>query len=228
MKKVIDFLTALQQNNDKQWFDGNRSFYREAESEFKEVVERLIPAIASFEPSVSRLSVRDCTYRIYRDIRFSRDKRPYKTYMGAYICPGGKKSGMAGYYFHIEPPHRKDDGSPEGGYLLSPGLYCPEPKVLRSVREEIFDNGAQFDEAIKKAKGFELCLDSSLKRNPAGFPEGPYDKYIRLKDFYLEKSVPEEIMLSDGLTEYAADAFRSAREFVAQLNRAVRYAYEEM
>ena len=164
-------------------------------------------------------------YRIARDTRFSPDKSPYKTYIGAYIAPKGKKSGFAGYYFHIEPCC----DSLIWSNALSAGLYCPEPVVLRSVRDEITDNGAEIAAAIRKAKGFDLVEENKLKRVPTGFPaDSEYADMLKLKDFYIAKRITEEFLLADDLLEKTLAEFRRTQPFVAILNRAVQFAYEEM
>lgn len=225
MKKVIEFLSELRLNNNRDWFEVNKPRYREANETVIGFAENLIEAIGGFDPSVRGLTARDCTYRIYRDTRFSKDKTPYKTHMGVYICPGGKKSGNAGYYFHIEP---QGDGL-LGHHLLSSGIYMPEPKVLKSVRDEIFDNGDEVEKSIKKAKGFRLDKSNSLKRTPAGYPaESKYDEYLKLKDFYLEKPVDDDYITADGLVERAAGDFRLTYDFITLMNRAAQFAHEEM
>ncbi len=225
MKNVVDFLLQLQQNNNKTWFDAHRSQYQEAQAEFHTFVEQLIEGIARFDPTVAGLTVKDCTYRIYRDTRFSPDKTPYKSHMGAYVCRGGKKSGYAGYYFHVEPSGR----GMLGGNLLSAGLYCAEPKVVKSVREEIDDHGAELEAAICAATGFTLCRDNALKRVPAGFPaDHPYAEYLKLKDVLLEKSFDNKQLLAGHLLERTLEDFHRTIPFINQLNRAVEYAFEEM
>ncbi|UKI39620.1 MAG: DUF2461 domain-containing protein [Alistipes putredinis] len=111
------------------------------------------------------LSASDCTYRIYRDTRFSADKSPYKTWMGVYVAPHGKKSGYAGYYFHAEP----SGGAYLGGSLLSAGLYMPEPVVLRNVREEILDNGQDMLDAVASSAGFALSTEKFAQTQPERF-----------------------------------------------------------
>lgn len=101
MQAIIDFLRQLSQNNNREWFMAHKSEYQQAQARFNELTEQLILGISQFDSSVSGLTAKDCIYRIYRDVRFSKDKSPYKTHMGAYVCPGGKKSGYAGYYFHV-------------------------------------------------------------------------------------------------------------------------------
>ena len=101
MKRVIEFLQNLVANNNKVWFDAHKDEYLLAKKVFEDFTEQLIAKVEAFDPSVKGLKVKDCTYRIYRDVRFSKDKSPYKTHMGCYICRGGKKSGYSGYYFHV-------------------------------------------------------------------------------------------------------------------------------
>ena len=103
MKQVVEFLTLLHENNDKAWFDSHKEMYKRALSCFEVFTAKLIDGIAAFDPSVRGLTVKDCTWRIYRDTRFSPDKTPYKTHMGAFVAPRGKKGGYSGYYFHVEP-----------------------------------------------------------------------------------------------------------------------------
>lgn len=220
MKEVVDFLRRLKENNNREWFNAHKAEYQRADSLFKEFAAALIDGISSFDGSVGGLTLADCTYRIYRDTRFSPDKSPYKTHMGVFVAPHGKKAGYAGYYFHLDP----NEGS-----MMYAGLYMPEPIVLRSVREEIIDNGDGLVAAIKATNGFSLCTDNALKRNPKDFPAGhKYDELLRLKDFGIEKGVSERLLLSDRLLKQTLDDFKSTYPLVSALNRAVQYAYEEM
>ena len=208
MKEVVDFLRRLKDNNNREWFNAHKAEYRRADSLFKEFAAALIDGISSFDGSVGGLTLADCTYRIYRDTRFSPDKSPYKTHMGVFVAPHGKKAGYAGYYFHLDP----NEGS-----MMYAGLYMPEPIVLRSVREEIIDNGDGLVAAIKAT------------RNPKDFPAGhKHDGLLRLKDFGIEKGVSERLLLSDRLLKQTLDDFKSTYHLVSALNRAVQYAYEEM
>lgn len=225
MKRVLDFLSDLRVNNNREWFNANKGRYLEANAVFNEFAGNLIAAIGEFDPSVRGLTLKECTYRIYRDTRFSHDKTPYKTHMGVYVCPGGKKSGNAGYYFHVEP---QGDGL-LGHHLLDVGIYMPESNVLKSVRDEIFDNGAEIEKAIRKAKGFTLNRSNALKRTPTGYPaDSPYDEYLRLKDFHLDKYIDNDYLLSDNLLERVSADFRGTYDLVALLNRAADFAHEEM
>lgn len=225
MKEVIDFFRRLHDNNNREWFDEHRAEWTRVKGQFADFTAQLIEGVASFDPTVRGLRPQDCTYRIARDTRFSADKTPYKNYIGAYIAPRGKKSGFAGYYFHIEPCA---DGLVWCN-LLSAGAVCLEPTVLRSVREEILDNGAEIEKAIRKAKGFRLCDHNKLKRVPTGFPaDSPYAEMLKLKDVYLEKPITEEFLTAPDLLERTVEEFHRTQPFIAILNRAIQYAYDEM
>ena len=185
MEDIIRFLEQLRRHNNREWFEANKLWYRDVKARFDGLVARLIDAIAAFDPSVAGLAVKDCTYRIYRDTRFSPNKEPYKTHFGAYFCSRGKKSGYAGYYFHVEP---QGDGL-IGGHLLSAGLYMPEPNVLKSVRDEIFDNGERFAAAVRGASGFSLNAENrfSVRQSVCRIPEteGRLFGKVRRRPFYV-------------------------------------------
>ena len=225
MRETIAFLRELAANNNKQWFDANRARYRVLRTRFEEFTAELIDGIGTFDAEVRGLTPKDCIFRINRDTRFSNDKSPYKTHFSTYICPHGKKSGYAGYYFHVEP---EGDGM-IGHSLLASGAVCIPPIVLKSIREEILDNGEQMLASIAAAKGFEVDRTYSLKRTPTGFPTGtPYDDLLKLKDVCLGRPMSEEELCRADLLPRTIEAFRSTRPFIAQVNRAIQYAYEEM
>lgn len=215
MRQIIEFLSELKENNNRQWFDQNRGRYKEVQTEFNDLAAKLIERIGEFDPMVRTLSIADCTYRIYRDTRFSPDKTPYKTHMGAYICQGGKKSGYSGYYFHLEP----------SSSILAVGLHCPEPNVVKSVREEIFTNGAGFVQTIADS-GWLLDESAKLKRPPKGYAaNNEYIEYLKLKEFDLIKSIDQS---RADILDYVTAEFRQCKPFNDLLNRAVQFAKSEM
>jgi len=223
MKTVLSFLDQIRENNTKTWFEDHKSEFNEANRVFTSFVEKLIIGISEFDPSVRGLSTKDCMYRFYRDTRFSANKMPYKTHFGAYVCPHGKKSGYAGYYFHIEP---KGNGF-LNGHQLDTGLYGPQPNILKSVREGIFLNGETFDAAIKEAKGFVLEDNQALKKVPKGYPvDFQYAEYLKLKNPCLCKYIDDDFILSENLLENTLKAFSNTVSFNSWLNKAVQYALE--
>lgn len=223
MQKVLNFLNNLKLNNNREWFEDNKQEYRESLEIFNSFTQELINGIGTFDPSIKNLTVKDCTYRIYRDVRFSHDKSPYKTHMGAFVSPKGKRSGYSGYYFHIEAK----GADYIGGHILSAGIYRPAPIVVKNIREEIMLNGQEFQRTIDSAKGFKLDSGDALKRIPAGFPaDSPYAEYFKLKDYFLMKFVEDDFILADDLLERVLNEYKKTLEFNTLLNKIVDYAFE--
>ena len=130
IRDILTFLRELQENNDREWFAGQKPRYQKLKEGFDELVDRLIAQTAVWDEEVKNLKAKDCVYRIYRDIRFSPDKRPYKDHFAAYICGWrGRNSGRCGYYIHLQP----------GCCMLGGGCYCPEPALLKRIRQDIYD-----------------------------------------------------------------------------------------
>lgn len=218
MKNVLNFLEDLVQNNNRDWFEANKARYQSVQAEFNDFAQQLIDGLQQIDPALRGVTLKDSTYRIYRDIRFSPNKIPYKNHIGVYVAPGGKKSSYAGYYFHVEP----------GDSLLAAGLYCPEPKVLHSVRDEIFANGPMIASSVDKAasRGFELDISCALKRTPKGYPtDSQWADWLRLKEFTMLKHITP---YGDDLLERTLADFSSTYELNSVLNRAVEYALREM
>lgn len=228
MRRVYDFLCELEQNNNREWFNSHKESYLAAQKIFNDFTLQLIEAIGGWDEEISNsaLELKDCTYRIYRDTRFSKNKSPYKTHMGAYICKGGKKSPYAGYYFHIEPG--SGDGF-LGKSLLAAGLYSPGPDVLQSLRDEISVNGDSILDAIAATDGFQLEPYNILKRVPRGFEnvEPRWKELLKYKDFSIGEPLPADIISSDHLLDHVVARFQKCRNFNNILNLAVDYAYEQ-
>lgn len=219
MREIIDFLSELHDNNNREWFEANRPRYKAVKAKMDEVAAKFIEAVASFDPAVEGLRVQDCTYRIYRDTRFTKDKSPYKTWFGVYVCPRGKRSGFSGYYMHIEPA--------ENHYMICTGAYCPTPGEQKSVREEFMTEGEAFVETIRAAEGFELDWSDAYKRVPRGWSaEDEFAEYYRLRNYLVVKMVDEEYFTADGYFERVAEDFRRTKPFNDTLNRAIEYARE--
>ena len=103
MEKILSFLEELSKNNNREWFQDNRPRYQEAQTQLLGFLEEMIPRMADVDPAIKDLQPKQCVFRIYRDVRFSKDKRPYKTNFGASINRGGRKISAPGYYLHLEP-----------------------------------------------------------------------------------------------------------------------------
>ena len=219
MKIILEFLQELADNNNRTWFEANRERYKQVKQRMDVVAAEFIEAVATFDPAVEGVQVKDATYRIYRDTRFSKDKSPYKTWFGVYVCPRGKKSGFSGYYMHVEPD--------QNHYMLCTGAYCPTAGEIRSVREEIMTEGDAFVEAIEAAEGFEVDWSSALKRMPQGWSaEDEYSDYYRLRNYLLVKMVDKDYFLRPDAIQQAAKDMQCTRPFNDTLNRAIEYARE--
>ena len=219
MKDIISFLEDLAANNDRAWFEANRDRYKAVKSRMDAVAKDFIEAVAAFDPSVEGVQVKDATYRIYRDTRFTKDKSPYKTWFGVYVCPRGKRSGLSGYYMHVEPD--------QNHYMLCTGAYCPTTGEIKSVREEIMTEGDAFVETIRQAEGFDIDWSTAYKRMPQGWSaEDPHSEYYRLRNFLLVKLIDRDFVLSNDFISRAADQMSRTRPFNDTLNRAIEYARE--
>lgn len=212
-KPTIEFLKKLKKNNNREWFNTNKKLYEDAKYDFEVFVFELIQKIAEFDDSVSGLEPKDCTFRIYKDVRFSKDKLPYKTNMGAFICKGGRKNNAAGYYIHLSPSE----------YFLAGGLYMPMPDKLLDVRNRIAANYKSFlkivqDKEFKKYYG-ELWQGDKLKTAPKGFDkEHPAMEYLKLKSFIGDHMTNEEKTLSKNYIDYCAKVFKAAKSLNTFLN----------
>lgn len=223
MREIIDFLSELHDNNNREWFEANKGRYRRALARHQANTEELIRRIASFDKTIEGATVANSTYRIYRDTRFSKDKTPYKDFFSSFIVRGGKRSGFCGYYLHISPKgHTWGEGS-----FMAAGNVCPEPYVLRSIREEIEDNAPLLVKNIA-ASGFTLDDTNALKRTPRGFEvEAEYEYLLRQREMILSRSLTDEWFIADDWLERTAETFSRCKPFLDQVNRAIEYAYEE-
>ncbi|MBI4646183.1 MAG: DUF2461 domain-containing protein [Bacteroidia bacterium] len=184
---IFDFLSALQNNNNKDWFHANKDKYNLARYEFEKLVETIIPEIISFDKRIGIIHTKDCMFRIYRDVRFSADKRPYKTNFGAYIVKGGKKSNYAGYYIHFEPESS----------FLGGGIYCPPPENLKVVREAIYYETEAFKKIIND-KRFKTYFGSisgdKLKNPPHGYDKNFADiELLKFKDYTILHDISDNL-----------------------------------
>ncbi|MDR2809289.1 MAG: DUF2461 domain-containing protein [Tannerellaceae bacterium] len=214
--RILTFLRELEQNNDREWFRENKERYEALRKGHVDIVQQLINRIALFDPEIAGVEVKGCMFRIYRDIRFSPNKLPYKTHFGAYIAAqGGRNSERSGYYLHLEP----------GNCFLSGGLWMPQPKLLKMVRQDIYDHIDEFV-AILKNPSFHALYPGlegeTLKRMPAGFPlDFEYGEIIRHKDFCVSASKPDSFFSQKDWIEQAAACFEVLLPFTRFLNYTV-------
>jgi uncharacterized protein (TIGR02453 family) len=215
-KDTIEFLKTLEENNSREWFQKNKAWYNASLADFKQMIAQLIPAIAVFDKNVASLEVNDCLFRIYRDIRFSHDKTPYKTNFGAYMSSGGRKSIYAGYYFHLEPD----------GNMLAGGLYMPQPEILKRVRQEIYENIDEFLDIINAPdfkKYFGTIEGRKLKKCPTGFSsEFEHSDLLCYKDYSILNSLTDKSLLSVKSIDDFVKVFRAMLPLNSFINTAIK------
>ena len=215
----IKFLKELKKHNHKEWFEANRKQYDAAKNDFAELVQSVIEKFGKKDESIATLKAKDCMFRINRDIRFAKDKSPYKTNFGASINKGGKKAfSTAGYYFHLEP----------GQLFVGGGMYQPFPPELNKVRQEIDYCFDEFKKIIgsKKFKSVYGDLDKSkeflLSRVPKGYEaDNPAAEYLKLKSYIAMTNLSDKDATSNGLIKKTTEAFDTLLPLVNFLNRAI-------
>jgi len=217
-KNLLQFLSNLKENNYKEWFHENKPAYQILRKEFEQFVALTIADISQFDTSVKNIEPKKCIFRINRDIRFSNDKSPYKSNFGAYIVPGGKKAGNAGYYIHIEP----------GNCFIAGGIYAPPADRLKAVRTEIYENADEFKKVMNNKifkKHFkELYSDDKLKTAPKGFPKDFEDvDLLRYKHYIVSKNISDDVVTSDKFTDVIHDTFEAAYPLKSFINEAINY-----
>ena len=217
METTLDFLKKLKNNNNREWFDSNKNEYLASKEIFEEFVSELIKGINKFDKKVSLdLKPKDCTFRIYKDVRFSKDKTPYKNNMSASINPGGKKSNIPGYYFHLEPD----------GCFLAGGVYMPMPDVLKAIRQEIDYNPLPLINVLKSAsfkKEFNgLDEEDKLKNPPKGFnKDHAHSEILKNKHFIVSRKFENKVILKkEGLSK-TLDSFKAMYPFLDYLRKAI-------
>lgn len=218
LTKTLSFLNSLKQNNNRDWFHANKTIYNEAKEEFEALTEILIYETSKFDPDIRGLHPKDCIFRIFRDIRFSTDKTPYKTNFGTYLVRNGRKSGYAGYYLHIDP----------ASSFIAGGIYMPPSNILRSVRTEIYEHVEEFKSIISEAESkmdFNELHGDKLKTAPKGFPKDfPDIDLLKYKSYGLSREITDKQIKDDTLIGEVTESFRSLTPLIHFLNNGVENA----
>lgn len=202
---TLQFLRNLEKNNNREWFNENKTLYQEAQQDVISFVEKLMEEMADFDEEMGKLEAKKSVFRIYRDTRFSKDKTPYKTNFGAGLGMG-KGNKISGYYLHIEP----------GKSFLAGGVYKPEPSVLKTIRQEISAFGDEF-KAILEQDEFRnyfrgLSVEDKLKKVPQGFEKDhKMAEYLKLKHFIVTHPISDEQLLSENAVKEFTKIFKAMK-----------------
>lgn len=179
-KESLQFLDDLKKNNNREWFQENKKRYEVFKKDYHQLVSDFLDVMKPLDPSLELLEIKDCTFRINRDIRFSKDKSPYKSHLGVWMSAGAKGANRSGYYVHIE----------KGGSFIAGGFYSPDAEELKKVRKEIsffYDDLQEIlnDKNFKKEFGsLDVNENNSLKSMPRGYDKDhPAIEFLKLKSF---------------------------------------------
>lgn len=217
---TIKFLKDLKKNNNKEWFEKNRKQYEAAKKDFTDFVQAVIDAFGKKDKTIANIVAKDCLFRINRDVRFSKDKSPYKTNMGASINKGGRMTmNTAGYYFHLEP----------GQCFVGGGLWQPDVEALKKIRQEIDYSFGDFKKIISNKKFASLYKDldhskeMKLSRPPKGYePDNKAIEYIKLKSFIAITPISDADLPGKNLVKKISDAFDPLEPLINFLNHATK------
>lgn len=215
---TLKFLKDLKKNNDKTWFEAHRKQYEEARGDFEQFIGELIDKHSKKDATIKHLLPKDCLFRINRDVRFSKDKSPYKTNFGASINRGGKKSTLAGYYFHLEPGEAFSGG----------GIWMPMPPETQKIRQEIdysFDGLKKIVGSAKFKKVYGDLYrgeDASLVKVPKGYDkDNPAADYLKLKSWLGLRKLSDKELVSKDLMPLTLESFSALQPLLEFLNRAL-------
>lgn len=214
-KTTLDFLSLLGSNNNREWFNENKNLYLNAKENFENVVDEIISGISEFDKSVEKLEAKNCIFRIYKDTRFSKDKTPYKTNLGASLAEKGTKTlSNAGYYIHLE----------SGKSFVAGGVYITESKNLKLIREKISSESNAFLKILNK-KSFKENLElrgEKLMKVPQGFDkEHPMADYLKYKQFTVFHHISDKDLLDKDYVKNIIKIFKEIYPFNQFLNEAI-------
>jgi uncharacterized protein (TIGR02453 family) len=213
---LVDFMSELARQNNKPWFEAHRPAYEQLRDEWLAFVGQVIEGTAQFDPNVGIVSPKDALFRINRDVRFSPDKRPYKTTFSAAICPQGRSSGLPAYYFQINEV---------GVLLIAGGVHMPGPAILDRIRQHIADHPERLSAVLADpafAAVYGTIDGKRLKRPPQGYDEQtPGIEYIKLKSFTAGIEPEGWLARADCLADEITAAFRALYPLIRWLREAL-------
>ncbi|QXU40677.1 DUF2461 domain-containing protein [Pedobacter sp. D749] len=215
-KETLNFIKDVAENNNREWFAANKDVYEAAKVDVLELVAKLIPELAKVDPLLSaEADPKKSLLRIYRDVRFSKNKDPYKNNFGIWFSAKSKGGNEPGYYLHIQP----------GKSFIAGGYWMPEASHLKLIRQEIDYNIGDFKEIINGKdfkKNFKLGVDNALKNAPKGYdPADPNIEFLKLKSFEATTKIDDEEFLKPNLVNKLISSFKTVQPLVAFLRNAI-------
>jgi uncharacterized protein (TIGR02453 family) len=212
---LLQFLIKLQENNNKDWFDSNKKEYDKLRADWIQLAANIIEQTTKFDTDVSELDPKKCIFRINRDVRFSKNKDPYKNNFGISLSKGGKTTDFCGYYIHLQP----------GESFIAGGSYQPMPDKLAAIRQEIDYNFDEFKAIIEHkefVKHFGNLTGDKLQRPPKGYDaENPAIEFIKHKGFLAFLKIDDKNLSEKELLKHCFSAFKAMKPLNDFLNRAI-------
>jgi uncharacterized protein (TIGR02453 family) len=220
LTKVYPFLSALAQNNHREWFESHRGDYELARKQVLELAAEIHAELLVSDAALSVCNPAKSVFRIYRDTRFSHDKTPYKNNMGFWFSAAPKSKVGAGYYVHLQP----------GASFIAAGIYMPPAAELQAVRQEIYFNGDTLDSILKHKtikKVYGALEDHCLKTSPKGYPkEHPHIDLLRQKSIVVSKTFDDNSLDSVKSIKQIAIDLGTAAPLVTFINQAIQLGAE--
>lgn len=215
-KETLVFIKDVAENNNREWFAEHKPKYEEAKADVLELVAAIIPELSKIDPLISAdLDPKKCLMRIYRDVRFSKNKDPYKNNFGMWFSSKSKGGNEPGYYLHIQP----------GKSFIAGGYWMPEPPHVKLIRQEIDYNIGDFKEIIENEefkKNYKLGTASALKNAPKGYdPADPNIEYLKLKSFEATMPLDDQEFFKPTLVNKLISSFKTVHPLVAFLRNAI-------
>ncbi len=214
MKEILEFLSELSQNNNREWFEGKKEHFQELRQRHEQFIDSVIEGLSTFDPIICTPKAKDCIFRIYRDVRFSHNKDPYKEHFGAFVSANGKKSERPGYYIHIQP----------GNSFVGGGVYQPGPQVLKKIRQEIYYDSKALKSLLENKefkKIYPSLYEDKLSRPPKDFdPAFPDIDLIKYKSWFVEHSFTDAEVVSPDFLNKTLNVLKFAVPLNLFMNRA--------
>lgn len=217
-KETLQFLHDLKRNNNREWFLANKKRYEAYKKSYQALVQQFLDVLKPLDPSLGLLEVKDCTFRINRDIRFSKDKSPYKTNMALWFSPGNKNWNQSGYYVHIEP----------GASFIAGGFWQPEAGDLKKIRQEIAFFHEDLEQILsdknfhKTFGGFSDGEGTKLRTAPKGYEKDhPAIELLKFKSFTASAALTDKDLSDKDFVKKTAQKLMLLQPMNAFLNRAV-------
>ncbi|MEO8517410.1 MAG: DUF2461 domain-containing protein [Flavobacterium sp.] len=217
-KDAIQFIEDLKNNNNTEWMHANKKRYESYKKDYHSFIASILEEMKPLDPSLDLLEIKNCTFRINRDIRFSKDKAPYKTNMGVWLTTNKNRKNSPGYYIHFE----KDSS------FIAGGVWCPETEELKKIRKEIAFFHDDLEEIVndknfkKEFKAISREENNVLKKAPKGYePTDPAIEFLKLKSFTCSQKIDDKLFLNKDFSKKIAQKLIVLKPLNEFLNRAL-------